>query len=76
MDVWKVTAKFANILKDVDVSHVKLYEDRREGRTGTATVLYIYCLLLLEKIIKSKTPAKIRIPDYFIGFDCLFFIYM
>lgn len=67
MDVWKVTAKFANILKDVDVSHVKLYEDRREGRTGTATVLYIYCLLLLEKI---------RIPDYFIGFDCFFFIYM
>lgn len=50
MDVWKVTAKFANILKDVDVSHVKLYEDRREGRTGTATVLYIYGLLLLEKI--------------------------
>lgn len=32
IDVWKVTAKFANILKDVDISHVKLYEDRREGR--------------------------------------------
>ncbi|XP_056008638.1 telomerase-binding protein EST1A-like isoform X3 [Ostrea edulis] len=30
-DVWKVTAKFANILKDVDINHVKLYEDKIEG---------------------------------------------
>lgn len=67
MDVWKVIVKFVNILKDVDVSYVKLYEDRREGRIGIVIVLYIYCLFLLEKI---------RILDYFIGFDCLFFFYM
>lgn len=67
MDVWKVIVKFVNILKDVDVSYVKLYEDRREGRIGIVIVLYIYCLFLLEKI---------RILDYFIGFDCFFFIYM
>lgn len=41
MDVWKVTAKFANILKDVDVSHVKLYEDKREGRTANT----VQCLM-------------------------------
>lgn len=52
MDVWKVIVKFVNILKDVDVSYVKLYEDRREGRIGIVIVLYIYCLFLLEKIIK------------------------
>lgn len=45
MDVWKVTAKFANILKDVDVSHVKLYEDKREGRTAnTVQCLMAYCI--------------------------------
>ncbi|KAJ8312921.1 LOW QUALITY PROTEIN: hypothetical protein KUTeg_010294 [Tegillarca granosa] len=31
IDVWKVTAEFCNVLKDLDVSHVKLYQDRREG---------------------------------------------
>lgn len=41
VDVWKVTAKFANILKDVDVSHVKLYEDKREGRTANT----VQCLM-------------------------------
>lgn len=41
VDVWKVTAKFANILKDVDVSHVKLYEDKREGRTANT----VQCLI-------------------------------
>lgn len=76
MDVWKVIVKFVNILKDVDVSYVKLYEDRREGRIGIVIVLYIYCLFLLEKIIKFKILVKIRILDYFIGFDCFFFNYM
>ncbi|KAK3084840.1 hypothetical protein FSP39_019998 [Pinctada imbricata] len=31
IDVMKVTAKFLNILQEVDISHVKLYQDKREG---------------------------------------------
>ncbi|KAL5017254.1 hypothetical protein ScPMuIL_006843 [Solemya velum] len=30
-DVWKATGKLCNILKDIDISHVVLYQEKKEG---------------------------------------------
>lgn len=31
IDVWSATAGLCNILKDIDINHVKLYTERKEG---------------------------------------------
>ncbi|XP_062618954.1 telomerase-binding protein EST1A-like [Saccostrea cucullata] len=72
VDVWKVTAKFANILKDVDISHVKLYEDKIEG---CESVVLFEDTMLSGFVPLMSAPIKVAYVhstvDKDIARDCL-----
>ena len=54
IDVWKSIADLCNVLKEVDISYVKLYPQKKEGNTiftiyGSLLSLSLKCCHLVVK---------------------------